>query len=80
MLFNFFSCRMMFFIVAFYTGLWTVRVPSIKDQIETDYLGIGYIFMSFGIEEKTTKYIDSIEFQSIEEEEISKKGRKKRSS
>ena len=31
------------------------------------------IFMSFGIEEKTTKYIDSIEFQSIEEEEISKK-------
>ena len=40
---------MMFFIVAFYTGLWTIRIPDIKDQINTDYLGIGYIFFSFAL-------------------------------
>ena len=49
MQFNFISCRMMFFIVAFYTGLWTVRIPTIKDQINSDYLGIGYLFISFSI-------------------------------
>ena len=40
---------MIFFIVAFYTGLWTIRIPDIKDQISTDYLGIGYIFFSFAL-------------------------------
>ena len=43
------SCRMIFFIVAFYTGLWTIRIPDIKDQISTNYLGIGYIFFSFAL-------------------------------
>ena len=46
---NIFACRMIFFIVAFYTGLWTIRIPDIKDQINTDYLGIGYIFFSFAL-------------------------------
>ena len=41
------SCRMIFFIVAFYTGLWTIRITDIKDQISTDYLGVGYIFFGF---------------------------------
>tara|TARA_B110000014_G_C20099444_1_gene576833 strand:+ start:243 stop:1352 length:1110 start_codon:yes stop_codon:yes gene_type:complete len=40
---------MIFFIVAFYTGLWTIRIPDIKDQINTDYIGIGYIFFSFSL-------------------------------
>ena len=44
---NAFACRMIFFVVAFYVGLWTIRIPTIKDQIGTDYLGIGYIFASF---------------------------------
>ena len=38
------ACRALFFIIAFYVGLWTIRIPTIKDQIQTDYLGIGYIF------------------------------------
>ena len=42
-----FSCRLLFFIVSFYIGLWTIRIPTIKDQLQTDYLGIGYIFVSF---------------------------------
>lgn len=49
MLTNIVACRMIFFIVAFYTGLWTIRIPDIKDQINTDYLGIGYIFFSFAL-------------------------------
>ena len=49
MLSNIFACRGIFFIVAFYTGLWTIRIPDIKDQINTDYLGIGYIFFSFAL-------------------------------
>tara|TARA_B100000686_G_scaffold118824_1_gene125979 strand:+ start:41919 stop:43040 length:1122 start_codon:yes stop_codon:yes gene_type:complete len=40
---------MIFFIVAFYTGLWTIRIPDIKDQISTDYLGVGYIFFGFAL-------------------------------
>tara|TARA_Y100000590_G_C15667142_1_gene994917 strand:+ start:418 stop:1560 length:1143 start_codon:yes stop_codon:yes gene_type:complete len=44
-----FSCRGLFFIVGFYIGLWTIRIPTIKDQISTDYLGIGYIFLFFAI-------------------------------
>ena len=43
------ACRALFFIMAFYVGLWTIRIPTIKDQIQTDYLGIGYIFATFAI-------------------------------
>ena len=41
------SCRALFFIIAFYIGLWTIRIPSIKDQLQTDYVGIGYILATF---------------------------------
>ena len=41
------SCRALFFIIAFYIGLWTIRIPTIKDQLLTNYVGIGYIFASF---------------------------------
>jgi len=41
------SCRALFFIVAFYFGLWTIRIPTIKDQLHTDYVGIGYILATF---------------------------------
>ena len=34
-------CRILFFIIAFYVGLWTIRIPNIKDQLSIDYLGIG---------------------------------------
>ena len=46
---NILACRMIFFVVAFYVGLWTIRVPTIKEQVGTDYLGIGYILASFSI-------------------------------
>ena len=41
------SCRALFFIIAFYIGLWSIRIPTIKDQLQTDYVGIGYIFSTF---------------------------------
>ena len=41
------SCRALFFIISFYIGLWTIRIPSIKDQLHTDYIGIGYILATF---------------------------------
>ena len=43
------ACRALFFIIAFYVGLWTIRIPTIKAQIQTDYLGIGFIFAIFAI-------------------------------
>ncbi len=43
------SCRGLFFIIGFFIGLWTIRIPTIKDQIGTDYLGVGYIFLVFAI-------------------------------
>ena len=49
MLSNIFACRIIFFVVAFYVGLWTMRVPTIKDQIGTNYLGIGYILAAFAL-------------------------------
>ena len=49
MLSNIFACRIIFFVVAFYVGLWTIRVPTIKDQVGTDYLGIGYILAAFAL-------------------------------
>jgi len=35
--------------MACYVGLWTIRIPTIKDQISTDYFGIGLIFTTFSI-------------------------------
>ena len=49
MLSNIFACRIIFFVVAFYVGLWTIRVPTIKDQVGTNYLGIGYILAAFAL-------------------------------
>ena len=43
------ACRFLFFIMAFYVGLWTIRIPTIKDQIQSDYLGIGFIMATFAI-------------------------------
>ena len=43
------SCRALFFIIAFYIGLWTIRIPTIKDQLQTDYVGIGFILSTFSI-------------------------------
>ena len=44
-----FACRTLFFIMAFSIGLWTIRIPTIRDQIQTDYLGIGFIMATFSI-------------------------------
>ena len=44
-----FSCRFLYFILSFYIGLWTIRIPTIKDQLQTDYIGIGYIMATFAI-------------------------------
>ena len=41
------SCRILYFNLSFYIGLWTIRVPTIKDQLQTDYIGIGYIMTTF---------------------------------
>ena len=43
------SCRALFFIISFYIGLWSIRIPTIKDQLQTDYVGIGYILSTFAI-------------------------------
>ena len=44
-----FACKALYFIMAFSIGLWTIRIPTIRDQIQTDYLGIGYIMATFAI-------------------------------
>ena len=44
-----FACKALFFIMAFSIGLWTIRIPTIRDQIQTDYLGIGYIMLIFAV-------------------------------
>ena len=41
------SCRALYFNLSFYIGLWTIRIPTIKDQLDTDYIGIGYIMATF---------------------------------
>ena len=43
------STRLLFFIMAFYIGLWTIRIPTIKDQINTDYFGVGLVMATFAI-------------------------------
>ena len=44
-----FACRALFFIMSFSIGLWTIRIPTIRDQIQTDYLGIGYLMVTFAL-------------------------------
>lgn len=44
-----FASKALFFIMAFSIGLWTIRIPTIRDQIYTDYLGIGYLMVTFAI-------------------------------
>ena len=43
------ATRLLFFIMAFFVGLWTIRIPTIKDQINTDYFGIGMVMATFAI-------------------------------
>ena len=43
------SVKGLFFAMAFYVGLWSVRIPTIKNQLNTDYLGIGFVFTTFAI-------------------------------
>lgn len=42
-------CKALFFAISFFVGLWTVRIPDIKDQISTDYNGMSYLFVIFSI-------------------------------
>jgi MFS family permease len=44
-----FACKALFLIMGFSIGLYTIRIPTIRDQIQTDYLGIGYIMGLFAI-------------------------------
>ena len=41
MISNTFSCRMIFFLLAFYVGNWTIRIPDIKAQVNASYTGMG---------------------------------------
>ena len=43
------ATRLLFFIMAFLVGLWTIRIPTIKEQINTDYFGIGLVMATFAI-------------------------------
>ena len=43
------AIKIIFFITACYVGLWSIRIPTIKDQLQTDYQGVGYIMLSFAI-------------------------------
>ena len=43
------ACRFLFFFFSFYVGFWTIRIPTIKDQINTDYFGIGLVMATFAI-------------------------------
>ena len=43
------ATRLLFFIMSFFVGLWTIRIPTIKDQINTDYFGIGLVMATFAI-------------------------------
>ena len=46
---NIHAIKIIFFITACYVGLWAIRIPTIKDQLQTDYVGVGYIMLSFAI-------------------------------
>ena len=41
------AIKIIFFITACYVGLWSIRIPTIKDQLLTDYIGVGYIMLTF---------------------------------
>ena len=43
------AIKIIFFITAAYVGLWAIRIPTIKDQLETDYIGVGYIMLTFAL-------------------------------
>ena len=43
------ACKALFFSISFFVGLWTVRIPDIKDQIGTDYQGMSYLFVFFSL-------------------------------
>ena len=43
------AIKIIFFITACYVGWWVIRIPTIKDQLQTDYIGVGYIMLSFAI-------------------------------
>ena len=34
------AIKIIFFITACYVGLWVIRIPTIKDQLQTDYIGV----------------------------------------
>ena len=41
------AIKIILFITACYVGLWSIRIPTIKDQLLTDYVGVGYIMLTF---------------------------------
>ena len=43
------ACKALFFSISFFVGLWTIRIPDIKDRILTDYSGMSYLFVIFSI-------------------------------
>ena len=43
------ACKALFFSISFFVGLWTVRIPDIKDQIGTDYQGMSFLFVIFSL-------------------------------
>jgi MFS family permease len=43
------ACKALFFCISFFVGLWTVRIPNVKDLINVDYTGMGYTFIVFSI-------------------------------
>ena len=59
------SCRALFFIIAFYIGLWTIRIPTIKDQLHTDYVGIGYILEGEASYSYTTTEVSGFRYISF---------------
>tara|TARA_A100001234_G_scaffold192850_1_gene180254 strand:+ start:300 stop:1436 length:1137 start_codon:yes stop_codon:yes gene_type:complete len=44
-----YACKSLFFSISFFVGLWTIRIPDIKDQILTDYSGLSYLFVIFSL-------------------------------
>ena len=43
------ACKALFFSISFFVGLWTIRIPDIKDRISTDYSGMSYLFVIFSV-------------------------------
>ena len=46
---NLIACRAIFFVLAFYVGNWTIRIPDIKNQVDTGYGGMGLNGMAFAV-------------------------------